>query len=722
MNKILYILFAALLATTSINSQWTWLNPTPQGNYLVQTLMLNNGTIIASGNHGTMNVSTDNGNSWIVTHKVHDTSSVIISLCRLSDNLIFAGSTDSRILRSTNSGINWTVISKVIPQNTYLIQLFFVDAVTGFANFGYNVYKTTNGGLNWNFASLFQQQCNDIFFVNANTGFAGGGAIVDSRLLSWAYKSTNGGLNWQSMSLADTGPVSKLQFLNPNTGYYSGWNSLFKTTNSGSNWFAINYTGPVSRINFFHFFDENTAYVGTNGSNFQTTTNGGANWNSISLPYYTFNSHSGINTFSFTNTQNGCLLLNEHSVLKTSNAGSNWSLLTNSFNQYTPLKAIEFLDNNTAILGGWGTTNDHIIYKSTNAAINWSGKYLSDYQNSTGYIYDIDFPSLLTGYAVGGRSGKGYVYKSTNSGNNWIKMDSIGTNQISKCFFLDVNTGFAVGSFSMIYKTTNGAASWSSYPVSANSLNSVVFTDSQTGYACGSNSPQVVLKTTNAGANWTQVFSATGSSFLNLYFTSGTTGFLAAKGIYKTTDAGQSWIQKLPANQIYFMQVFFPSANTGYAASQFGRLFKSTDAGENWGELSSPTDYPIADIYFLNDNTGYFVGDQGMILKTTNGGGNFVIGISQNEMQAPVNFRLMQNYPNPFNPVTVIGFEIFESSSAKVTVFDVTGKEIKVLIDGFISSGSYNVEWNAENYASGVYFYELRAGEFNERKKMVLVK
>ncbi len=722
MNKILYVLFAALLATTSINSQWTWLNPTPQGNYLVQTLMLNNGTMIASGNHGTMNVSTDNGSSWIVTHKVHDTSSVIISLCRVSDNLIFAGSNDSRILRSTNAGLNWTVIGKVIPQNTYMFQLFFVDAVTGFANFGNQIYKTTNGGLNWSFASALQQQCNDIYFADANTGFAGGGAIVDSQLLTWGYRSTNGGLNWSPMSLADTGPVSKLQFLNSNTGYYSGWNSLYKTTNSGSTWQPLNYTGPVSRISFFHFFNENTAYVGTVGSDFLKTTNGGANWSSISLPYYTFNSHYGINVFSFIDQQNGCLLLNKHSVLKTSNAGGNWSLLTNSFNQYTPLKAIEFIDNNTAILGGWGTTNDHIIYKSTNAAITWSGKYLSDYQNSTGYIYDIDFPSALTGYAFGGRSGKGYIYKSTNSGNNWIKMDSVGTNQIYKGCFINDNTGFAVGNFSEIHKTTNGAASWSSYSVPVSGLNSIFFTDSQTGYVCGSNSPQVVLKTSNAGANWTQVFSATGSSFLNLYFTSGSTGFLAAKGIYKTTDAGQTWIQKLPANQIYFMQVFFPSANTGYAASQFGRLFKTTDAGENWGELSSPTDYSVADMYFLNDNTGYFVGDQGMIIRTTNGGGNFVIGINDPVNNIPAEFLLHQNYPNPFNPVTTIEFSIPENSFVNITIYDILGKEVATLVNENRSPGNYELNWDAEKNSSGVYFCRMTVEGRSLEKKMVLIK
>lgn len=97
-----------------------------------------------------------------------------------------------------------------------------------------------------------------------------------------------------------------------------------------------------------------------------------------------------------------------------------------------------------------------------------------------------------------------------------------------------------------------------------------------------------------------------------------------------------------------------------------------------------------------------------------------VTGINNNN--APVGFSLSQNHPNPFNPATNINFEISKPGYVSLKIFDVIGNEIKSLVSETKSPGSYNVSWDASSFPSGVYFYELRAGEFTERKKMVLVK
>lgn len=721
--KTFLFTFIIIFSSIDLYSQWSWVNPAPQGNHLKQVIYLSNGNIIAGGNNGTMTVSTNNGASWIVTHKLNDTTAAINSLFKVNDNLIFAGSNDSKIFRSTNAGINWLRISRIATQNFHDMKLFFTDSQNGFAYFMYNFYRSTNGGLNWSFASQYTQQACDYWFVDPNTGFAAGGAIVDNQLLSWCHKTTNGGINWINLNIQDVGPVLKVQFLNTNTGYLSGFSHIYKTTNSGINWFTISPSGTFSRINYFYFFNENNAYAGTDNSFFYKTSNGGANWEGVLIPYYTFNSYYGINNFSFSGEQNGAALIHNHIIVKTSNAGVNWSRHTHSFNQYTPLKAIEFIDNNNAILGGWGTTNEHILYRSTNGGMNWSGVYEYNYQNSTGYIYDIDFTSAFTGYAVGGGN-KGYVYKTTNSGVNWIKMDSIASGTLYSCYFVNDLTGYAPGYNGEIFKTTNGAVSWSTYNSGISfRLNSIYFTDVNTGYACGGNATQVILKTTNAGLNWNQINSATGNSYSYLKFINSNTGFLSAKGILKTTDAGLTWVQKNPDNLIYFYKTEFPGVNTGYAFAQYGKIFKSTNAGESWGELFSPTDYFFADICFLNENTGYLIGDQGMILKTTNGGGNFVIGMSDPAIEAPVYFRLSQNYPNPFNPVTQINYEVPEKSFINITVFDILGRSVQLLVNEHKTTGKYSINWDGSDYSSGVYFIRMTINGLNSiEKKMVLVK
>lgn len=90
--------------------------------------------------------------------------------------------------------------------------------------------------------------------------------------------------------------------------------------------------------------------------------------------------------------------------------------------------------------------------------------------------------------------------------------------------------------------------------------------------------------------------------------------------------------------------------------------------------------------------------------------------------EIPAGYSLHQNFPNPFNPVTSIQFDLAAVSIVKLTVFDVLGKEVSVLINQQLDAGNHKITFNAEKLASGIYFYKLEAGSFNDIKKMTLVK
>jgi hypothetical protein len=89
---------------------------------------------------------------------------------------------------------------------------------------------------------------------------------------------------------------------------------------------------------------------------------------------------------------------------------------------------------------------------------------------------------------------------------------------------------------------------------------------------------------------------------------------------------------------------------------------------------------------------------------------------------APENYSLSQNYPNPFNPTTVIQFSIPKSGFVSLRVYDVTGKEVATLVNGYQNAGSYSADFSGEGLASGLYFYVLRSGNFTQIKKMMLLK
>ena len=90
--------------------------------------------------------------------------------------------------------------------------------------------------------------------------------------------------------------------------------------------------------------------------------------------------------------------------------------------------------------------------------------------------------------------------------------------------------------------------------------------------------------------------------------------------------------------------------------------------------------------------------------------------------QIPTKFEISQNYPNPFNPTTTIQFGIPENSFVSLKIYNVLGKEIATVLNEDKSIGSYEVDFNAINLPSGIYFYRIEAGNFVETKKMILLK
>ncbi len=92
------------------------------------------------------------------------------------------------------------------------------------------------------------------------------------------------------------------------------------------------------------------------------------------------------------------------------------------------------------------------------------------------------------------------------------------------------------------------------------------------------------------------------------------------------------------------------------------------------------------------------------------------------EIVTPLKFELSQNYPNPFNPSTRIQFTIVNQQFVSLKVYNVLGNEVAVLINEEKSPGVYNLNFDASELSSGTYFYKLRAGNFTEVKKMLLLK
>jgi hypothetical protein len=93
----------------------------------------------------------------------------------------------------------------------------------------------------------------------------------------------------------------------------------------------------------------------------------------------------------------------------------------------------------------------------------------------------------------------------------------------------------------------------------------------------------------------------------------------------------------------------------------------------------------------------------------------------------PTDYALYQNYPNPFNPSTIISYALPKQSNVTVKIYDMLGREVKTLVDDFKNAGMHEITWNADNnygskVSSGTYIYVIKAGEFYQAKKMIMLK
>ncbi|HEX9654632.1 MAG TPA: T9SS type A sorting domain-containing protein [bacterium] len=88
----------------------------------------------------------------------------------------------------------------------------------------------------------------------------------------------------------------------------------------------------------------------------------------------------------------------------------------------------------------------------------------------------------------------------------------------------------------------------------------------------------------------------------------------------------------------------------------------------------------------------------------------------------PRDFMLQQSYPNPFNPTTVISYTVPTAAHVKLEIFNIKGEIIQALVDEFKSRGSYSARFDASKFTSGLYFYRLTTGPFQQTRKMILVR
>ncbi|RPI18344.1 MAG: T9SS C-terminal target domain-containing protein [Ignavibacteriae bacterium] len=706
MKSLKYFLFLLILIQYASYSQWFYKKGPEVTSTLYDIHIFPDNSVVAAGDNYSI-LSTDQGSNWTSTC----IPGYLINCSFFLDNGIgYAGDHYGYMLKSTNRGSNWTVLTRL---DSFLIySVFFVTSSTGWAGTTTEkIYKTTNGGANW-----FLQLSNgshgitSIHFINLNEGWALGGAWNNH-----IFHTTNGGNNWilqnENISISDSPPSLKcLYFVDSLTGYAGGNQGLtMYTTNGGQNW----YTRFINGISFFKIqFVNNLKGWGSCYNNVYATTNGGINWTK-----QTNGTDYGSLGLNFKDKMTGWSSGYNGKTFYTSNGGVNW-ILKSGANDNGNYKCIFFSDLNN----GWVAGDEGAIYKSSDGGDSWTPlpKISSDNVNS---IY---FNDSLNGWSTR----TAFVFKTTNGGFDWDTMLIAPGSDFYDIGFINQQTGFAAGNSTspldsgFVYKTSNAGTNWLKVFNGGDStgLLDFCFPNSETGYACGYN--YNLFKTTNSGDNWFPVssMSTINKVFRKMYFINPYVGWIAGNNgvILMTYDGGYSFVNRSINITANINSIFFSTSTIGHACSSDGTVYMTTDGGATWNIVLTGCSSEFNSIYFINSDVGWIAGSLHSILKTTNGGGPVGSGTAQNNN--PAVFSLSQNYPNPFNPKTNINYQLPVNSNVKLSIFDITGREIAILVNQKQNAGSYNVEWNASDFASGVYFYKLETERFTQSKRMVLIK
>ncbi|MBK8554224.1 MAG: hypothetical protein IPL53_25535 [Ignavibacteria bacterium] len=247
----------------------------------------------------------------------------------------------------------------------------------------------------------------------------------------------------------------------------------------------------------------------------------------------------------------------------------------------------------------------------------------SGVSSSLNSVYFID---NNTGFAVGDHY---TILKTPNAGNNWLiqQINEAELRGFFSVYFVNNSTGWAVGD-GKILKTTNCGINWKGQSSGTGYwFKSVYFIDNNVGWIVGGDG--VIINTTNGGTNWTAQSSGTSTWLISVHFEDPDLGWAVGEHgiILCTTNGGINWTGQTSGTED-LISVFFIDANTGWTAGHdyfqtSGKILKTTNGGTNWINQPGVTNKDLNSVYFINDNTGWLVGYHN-IFKTTNGGTNWI--------------------------------------------------------------------------------------------------
>jgi photosystem II stability/assembly factor-like uncharacterized protein len=704
-----------ILKTTDGGSHWDSMSPIGSDHYfsVYFTSLLNGWVAGATGSYGIIINTTDGGTTW--TNSLIPTSRMN-SIKFIDNNIGCVVGDDGRIYTTTNAGANWNL---AISNTTSDLQDFYMNASGEGRAVGYDgtIIHTTDSGSNWNVES------------SPTTLTLYG--IEDDYAVGWAGIILHKGVNWEIDSEGFTNSLTGVDFADANNGWVVGVDgTIYHSTDGGNGWVKQNggTTNDLLAVDFI------TPYAGFAVGKYGTilkAIQGGDIWidKSISTNLHFHAVHRRFSGLAWVAGEFG-------NIWKTTDYGDNWVLQHENTGYH--LYSIHFVHKNY----GWAAGMSSTILKTTNGGDDW----IDVSPNNIEFFRSIYFIDRNIGWVVGVG---GAIYSSTDGGNNWTELlPKVTYETLNKVVFVNENDGWIVGDAGTIFITTNGGANWFQQDSPSNAyFTSASFPETGLGWICGWDG--AILHTTDGGGaiifevyeNYNLNLSIPDpgevSDVIEVQISPEKLEELSLSGITVLIDS----VIHPEVSDLAFLLIHDGITDTLIAQSEIAdsNIFycNLTDAssipleeGESPYQGNFKPHNPLSVFNGMDPNGQWTL----KVVDMVSGNSGILqswglklffdnpTDVESDYSTIPNQFEVFQNFPNPFNPTTTIRWQLPEAGTLTLKIYDVLGREITTLVNEELSAGKHETVFDASQFSSGVYFYQLKAGDFIQTRKMILLK
>ena len=749
-SLLVFVLSTIISQTTYSQSQWKWITPNPPNKMILSSSVVDNKAYLWCSYYSVVKLDFKTDNFDVLpTYTSADP-------CGGGDfsyqGIAFADSMNGYVtdvcngqFRTTDGGKTWT---KTAESGSNIHLVCFGTPMVGWKLGGGGVYKTTNAGATWNqsnipigawnngglFTRMYAINQNQIWLLQ-KASYSGTGSGV--------WYSSNGGISYTGLN---TGLISDsfnqvayydIKMNSSGLGYivgstYKSTNNTYegfilRTTDMGTNWTVSQF--PGEKYDAILLLNNNDVVAfGNVGDTYEynnvvqrRTSDSGASW-VFSNPISNYSTYTYFYDAVYSTTYDAIYIFAGYNCYKSTDNGLSYQRVANQLD--VSVSEITFDSkpiNSDSQLGlAWLKWNIKPYLITYDGGQTWHKKSLPQ---SMGYIWLVGIAEEVI-YMI---TDQDKLYKSTDFGETWQQLyfQVYSGLQALNVFSKDV---LVLNAYKNLVSTTDGGSNWILGPTLGNVW--LQETDiSEPGFIVGVGTYYDSLgrkgcffRSSDFGYSW-HIFD-TDNEMKEVTMVDKQIGYaLGGKKIYKTTDGAQSWKTILSRGgnwlQGYICFAFNDTSN-GVLYSDEG--MKIT---QNGGKTWSKRDYKIPfyssnKAAFNNGGDLFIISESSLVMLTSVQ--SFSPEIKNTAIESGSEYYLLPSFPNPFNSESTIKYYIPTTSYVLIKIFNTLGEEIQTLVDEIKPFGTYEVTWNAQNLPSGVYFYQIKAGDFISTKKMILLK